>query len=205
MAVRNPDFSELNDRLCAGSESAAAGIFHSYAANLVRLANDQLASDLRAKFDGEDVVQSALRSFFQRQRDGQFELTSWNGLWGLLVRITLRKCGRRDVYWRAARRDPQREISLNVLRSQNSDSAWQPLDERPTAHEVAVFREVLEIVLGDLTERQRTILILDLQGCTALEISKQIGRSVRTVRRILGLVREALAVYCDAPLPDAGE
>ena len=109
MAVGNPDFSELNDRLCAGSESAAAGIFYRYAATLVRLANDQLASDLRAKFDGEDVVQSALRSFFQRQRDGQFELTSWDSLWGLLVRITLRKCGRRKVCWRAGRRDPQRE------------------------------------------------------------------------------------------------
>ena len=81
----------------------------------------------------------------------------------------------------------------------------QPFDERPTAHEVAVFREVLETVLGELTERQRTILMLDLQGCTALEISKQIGRSVRTVRRLLGLVSKALAVHCDAPLPNASE
>ena len=36
-------------------------------------------------------MQSVFKSFFVRQGQGQFELDNWDSLWGLLVRITLRK------------------------------------------------------------------------------------------------------------------
>ena len=44
----------------------------------------------RQKVDPEDVVQSAFRSFFTRQAAGQFDVASWDDLWGLLVVITVR-------------------------------------------------------------------------------------------------------------------
>jgi RNA polymerase sigma factor (sigma-70 family) len=191
------EFPSLRERLAAGTQSAAAAVFDRYAADLVGLAERQIAGNLRPKFDGEDVVQSALRSFFLRQQEGQFELTSWDSLWGLLVRITLRKCGRREVFWTAARRDYRRERPLEVLQSTEDASAAHPLDMRPTAHEAAVLRETLQAVLAELTDTQQTILMLDLEGHTALEISQRVNRSVRTVRRTLRIVREALAAHCD--------
>ena len=82
-------------RLRTGDEEAAAEIFHRFTRRLVGLARLKLGQSLRGKEDPEDAVQSALMSFFPRYAAGQFELASWDELWGLLARMTAYKCGDR--------------------------------------------------------------------------------------------------------------
>ncbi len=97
-------------RLELGSEQAATEIYQRFARRLIGLANRRLDVTLQPKADPESVVQSVFRSFFVRQAEGQFELENWDGLWSLLMRITLRKCGRRAAALHAECRDVRRAV-----------------------------------------------------------------------------------------------
>src|SRR5947209_3513948 len=84
VGVPMPDevpFSQLMAALRRGDGQAARTVFERYARRLIGLAATRLPDNVRSKVDPEDVVQSAFRSFFQRQADGQFELDDWDGLW----------------------------------------------------------------------------------------------------------------------------
>ena len=60
--------------------------------------------------DVELVVLSACKSFFLRNRRGEFQVDDWSELWSVLAMITVRKCGKRLRHLRAARRDAGREV-----------------------------------------------------------------------------------------------
>lgn len=187
---QDESFDALIDRLRAGDEEAAAAVFRRFTGRLVALARSRLDTVMRAKVDPESVVQSALGSFFRREADRPFELDGWDGLWGLLARITLRKCGRRVEYFRAARRDVRREIGPPA--ADDSGPSWEALAREPTPPEAAVLAETVEGLLDGLEGRDREIVVLALQGHTAPEISGQLDRPLRTVYRVLGRVRKRL-------------
>lgn len=176
-----PDLSAVLTRLRADDSAAARIVFHRYATQLIALARSHLGARLAGKDDPEDVVQSVFRSFFLRARDGQFDLPNWNSVWGLLVAITIRKCANRLTHYRAARRDVGREAGPAA------DGVG--LDRAPTPDEAAALTETLDVVLRGLTDRDRTILRLSLAGDEPPAIAPQVGRSVRTVRRALELIR----------------
>src|SRR5262249_31378656 len=135
-----PDsFADLMARLCRGDQDAAAQMFRQYAQRLIGLAYNQLDSRLRQKVDPEHVLESVLRSFFRRQREGQFELSDWNSLWALLVTITLHKCGHRVEYYRAACRDVGREQA--PLGSDDNLRAFQALAADPSPSQAALLAE----------------------------------------------------------------
>src|SRR4051812_35389205 len=91
-------FAQLLDRLHAGDQDAAREVHRLYTPRLVALARVQFTPAVLQRADPESVVQSVFRSFFRRERDGQFDLGNWDGLWGLLSVITLRKCANRTRY-----------------------------------------------------------------------------------------------------------
>lgn len=188
--MRAPDdFESLMARLRTGDEEAAAEVFSRFAHRLIGLARTQLHDLIRSKEDPEDVVQSVYRSFFARQRDGQFRIDSWDDLWGILTVMTVRKCGRRLTYFRAARRDVGREVHLQA---EEAGAGWEAVARDPTPSEAAALAETLEQVLRDLDAPDREILALHLQGCPLPEISAQVGYSQRTVRRALDTLRHRL-------------
>lgn len=78
----NDSIAGLMDRLRTGEDGAAREVFVRFANRLVGLARKNLGGRLAVKVDPEDVVQSAYKSFFVRQRDGGLDVTSWDGLWG---------------------------------------------------------------------------------------------------------------------------
>jgi RNA polymerase sigma-70 factor (ECF subfamily) len=141
--------------------------------------------------DPEDVVQSALKSFFLRQADGQFQLDGWDNLWSLLVQITVRKCGRRVRYFRRECRDVQREQPHGPA-GNDSGPEWEAAATEPTPVEAATLGELVEQVMSQLDEGERRMLMLSLQGYSAAEVSAAVGRSERTVFRLLRWVREFL-------------
>jgi RNA polymerase sigma-70 factor (ECF subfamily) len=201
--VANPSFDDLMARLGAGDEAAAAEVFHRFAVRLRGLARKRLDRLLRAKVDAEDVLQSVYRSFFRRHAEGEYELGSWDSLWGLLTVITLRKCGRRARYFRSARRDAGREVELPPRPADASRADFEAIARDPTPSEAARLAETLEQVMRDLTERERAILALSLQGYTTFEVSEQVGRTERTVQRVLQRVRRRLEEMNAEHGPDA--
>ena len=185
----DPSFADLMARLRKGENQAAAQVFNRFASRLVALARKQLDPQMLQKVDPEDVMQSVFRSFFVRNAAGQLgEFETWDNLWGMLVIMTQRKCGRRIDYFRAARRDVQLEVR-GQLSEEQSRSDWCISDNEPTPPEAAMLTETVERLMSSLQGRHREILALSLQGYTAPEVSTQVGCTERTVYRVLDRVK----------------
>jgi RNA polymerase sigma-70 factor (ECF subfamily) len=179
-------FAEHQARLQARDDTAAQELFERFAGRLIALARSRFATALQHKVDPEDVVQSAYKSFFHRYDEGKFKLGGWDSLWGLLTVITLRKCAQRVAYYRAEARDPAREVSAPPTEA--GESWREPLGREPTPLEAVEFTETVEQLFAAMSEEDRPVLELSLQGHTTQEISERLGRAERTVR----LLREGL-------------
>jgi RNA polymerase sigma-70 factor (ECF subfamily) len=184
-------FDDVMARLRAGNEAAAREIFERFVHKLVKLASQQFDAVLRNKVDPEDVVQSAYKSFFLRYDAGKLEVHNWGNLWSLLTVITLRKCLDRIEYHRAERRDVRREEAAQASEA-GTKPWWEAVAREPTPQEAAVLAETVELLLRGLALEERPILELSLQGYTTQEISAQLGRPERSVRRVRERVKKQL-------------
>ena len=185
-------FADLMVRLRSGEDDAAQALFLRFARRLMGLARGHLDGRLAAKVDPEDVVQSAYKSFFVRHRQGELEVGSWDGLWGLLTLITIRKCADRAAYYGAEKRDLAKEAAPAATDS--TPCAWQlAVDRDPRPDEAAALAETVEALFRSLDDPdERGVLELSLQGYTATEISEALGRAERSVRRLRERVRTRL-------------
>jgi RNA polymerase sigma-70 factor (ECF subfamily) len=187
MAVES-GFDQLAGRLRRGDADAAAEVFRRFARRLIALARSQLDSWVRTRVEPEDVVQSVFRSFFTRFESGQFRLGSWDNLWTVLTLITVRKCTNRVEFWRAAKRDLQREAGPLP----DAGLLEEALARDPTPAEAVCLSETVEQLLKQLSERDRAILTAHLQGRDTAAISADMHLTERTVRRALERARRAL-------------
>jgi DNA-directed RNA polymerase specialized sigma24 family protein len=178
-------FDVLQRRLRAGDQDAAGQVFRCFAQRLVALARSRLDRRLRQKVDPEDVVQSALRSFFLRCADGQFDFASTDQLWSLLVLFTVRKCRRQVERFQADRRDVRREAAPG--------DEEIGLAREPTPEEAALLADTVEQVMGRLDSAlKRRVFEMSLQGYTVPEIGAALGYYERGVLRVRAEVRALL-------------
>jgi RNA polymerase sigma-70 factor (ECF subfamily) len=198
--AQDGSFEALMAQLRAGDEDAASKVFHLFASRLIALARLHLGSRVGQKVDAEDVVQSVFKSFFRRHADGQFELRNLDSLWGLLVRITLRKCGRKRQHFYGPHHDVRKETAA-LPAGDDSNAGWEAMAREPTPEQVASLAETLEQLLRSLSERDRRILELRLHGYTVPEISREVGRTEFTVEGALKKVRKRLHAQLDKDEP----
>jgi RNA polymerase sigma-70 factor (ECF subfamily) len=182
----------LVTRLSRGEKDAETEVFQRYAARLIALARTRLDPRLKARVDPEDIVQSVFQSFFVRRDEGKFSFDDSGGLWAILVTMTIRKCHRKWEYHTALQRDVRRETAPPAAREGESTIAFEPPCPEPTLEEAAALSEMLEQLMARLDERGRQVLTLRLQGHTIPQISDQVGRSERTVHRLLDDIRALL-------------
>jgi RNA polymerase sigma-70 factor (ECF subfamily) len=179
----------IPDRTGAGD--VAGAVFARFTRRLIGLARSHLDTRLRHRIDPEDVVQSAYKSFFLRYGEEALATEGWDGLWGLLTIITLRKCAERVRYHRAERRNLSREVSAPA--QEDATEPWREAAGRePTPEQAAVLAETVEHLLSGLDGDERPIIELSLQGYSTQEISAQLGRAARSVRRLRERVRKQL-------------
>ena len=184
-------FSRLMARLRSGEDAAAREVFERFAGRLVALTRGRFNRLLARKVDPEDVVQSAFKSFFVRQRAGKLDVSDPDSLWNLLTLITLRKCADRAEYFLAERRDAAREATGPA--GGDGPDAWRlALDRQPRPEEALILAETVEHLFRDVSSHERPILELSLQGYTTPEISDQLGRAERSVRRLRERIRRRL-------------
>jgi RNA polymerase sigma-70 factor, ECF subfamily len=175
----------------AAEGDPAGAVFERFTRRLIGLARSQLDARLRHKFDPEDVVQSAYKSFFLRYGEGALAAEGWDGLWALLTVITLRKCADRVRYYRAERRDIAREASAPA--GLEDAEPWRDaVGREPMPEQAALLAETVENLLRGLNSDERPIIELSLQGFSTHEISEQVGRAERSVRRLRERVRKQL-------------
>lgn len=188
-------FHAIMRQLDAGDEAAAAEIFHRFSRRLIARAHARLNARVRRTVDPEDVVHSVFRTFFRRQSEGQFEFDGWNGLWGLLVLLTLRKCGRAAESLHAACRDVRREVNREQL-SDSEGNAWEAVARDPTPDEIVALAEIVEQIMGHLDPEQQRILALRLEGWSVREVSERVKLSERTVYRVQNAIKGRLGALC---------
>jgi len=172
-------------------ESQVQTEFERFSRRLIGLARSHLHDRLQRKVDPEDVVQSAYKSLLGRYGAAALAAKGWQGLWGLLTLITIRKCADRARHYRAECRDLDREAGASHRADCNP--AWHEAAGRePTPDEAAELAETVATLLRQLKGDERTIVELSLQGYSTQEICAQTGRAERSVRRLRERVRKQL-------------
>lgn len=185
------DLQELSSFSGIPPEQFAAAVFDRYAQRLMSVARDRLGAQLRSKVSPEDVVQSAFKSFFRRQDEFQFQRDGSDGLWGLLVVITVRKCTKWADVFGAEKRSASREVSLNA-ESPSGNQWFDVVAREPGPVEAAILSELVDRLLGRLDPRHQQILSLRMQGYEFEEIAEQVETSCRTVARVVQDAKEIL-------------
>ena len=183
--------AELVARWRQGDQKAAAELFRRYANRLVGLARSQLSRRVGQRLDAEDIVQSVYRSFFADVRAGRYDIQRGGDLWRLLVTITLCKARNQANHCGRAKRAVERDQGFG---SEDSLLGIQPhvLAHGPTPVEAAALADELEQLMQHLDLSDRRIVELRLQGYKLAEIAGLVGRSQRTVCRVLEEVKQQL-------------
>ncbi len=202
----NPEPSDgsLLRRFRVGEQDAATRLYLRYAQRLRGLATKQTGQELRTRLDPEDIVQSVFRTFFRRAKEGHYQVPDGEELWKLFLVIGLHKIRDAAVFHRAARRDVSRTHSLPERTASYSD----PESQNDSAE--TTLRIVIDELLEQLSESQRQIVMLRLDGSQVDEIATQTRRSKRTVERTLQKFRELLRRQLDEEMQqtdhsDSGE
>lgn len=176
---------QLLARYQAGDQAAADEIFRRYVGRLTVFARARLAPRVARRVDPEDVVLSAYRSFFIRARDGRLSFTRSGDLWRVLVAMTLNKVRRQVARHQAEKRAIRREEDILA-------EICEPHHRGPTPEHALAVADELEQIMAAVPPLKRRILELRLLDYEISEIAADIGRSERTVRRMLDDLQEFL-------------
>lgn len=194
----SPGVRKVLEGLRAGDAVAADLIVSRFSGQLCRLARERLGLKYRRKLDPEDIVQSVFKSFIRMQAADRLDFANWDALWGFLSLIAIRKCGHRIEYLEAARRSIGREQPARAGAERgDADLGMQAFARDPSPSHVAMLAETVERLLAPLGDLDRLIVTLALEGHDTTEISERVGRSERTVQRVLKGIRRALRELMD--------
>lgn len=164
-----------------GEGEAATRLYERYAERLRELAGNQIGRKLSAKLEPDDVVQSVFRTFFRRVVDGQYEVPDGKEIWGLILVIALHKVRAAAVYHAASKRDIHR---THTLFAEHANLA--------APDEGLLLKTLVAELASQLSETQQQIITMRVEGFSADEIAKSVGRSKRTVERVLQQFRTKL-------------
>jgi RNA polymerase sigma factor (sigma-70 family) len=166
-------------RLRHGQADAPTQLYLRYAERLQALAARQTSPELGRRLDPEDIVQTVFRTFFRRAAEGSYDVPDGEEIWKLLLVIALNKIRAAAVHHRAAKRDVRRTGSGEANELAIRGAAGK--DEGA----LAVLRMVVDEVLEGLPESHRRIIEARIDGHEVAEISRDVGRSKRSVERVL--------------------
>ena len=178
--------------LVAGDEGAYQQFWDEYGQRLSAVARNQFPPGLKRRLAPEDIVQSTCRSFFHRVTTGKLQLSDSESLWRLLCAITLNKTRMKQRFHLAQRRAANREQAQELLSPDGSFVTDEPPSPGQLPDEAMMFAEQLEGIMSLLDDTERPILQLKLEDHTNDEIAARVGRSERTVRRVLKRLQEKL-------------
>jgi len=181
---------KLVDQCRRGDQAASQALFDRYVARLIAMVHRRMSTRLGRRVDAEDVVQSAFRSFFVGVNEEKFQIDQSGDLWRLLVVISLNKLRRRVAYHRAAKRGMDAEQSMTGRREEENRHCFEVAASEPLPDAAAAVMDEFETLTSRLEPHQVEILRLRMHGYELTEIAEQVGKSERTVRRLLEKVRQ---------------
>jgi RNA polymerase sigma factor (sigma-70 family) len=187
----------LIERLAAGDHEAAQPLWECYYPRLVELARKRLQGTSRGAADEEDVALSAFDSFCRGVEQGRFpQLRDKDGLWALLMLITVRKAADLANYNRRARRGGVhgQDGAAPGPHVTGSTDLGQLEGDDPTPDMAAQLAEEFQRLLDRLGSAElRSVVVWKLEGYTNVEIAQRLGCAEVSVERRLKLIRKILA------------
>lgn len=184
-----PEFSDhaLLLALRDGDRDAAGALYGRYAKRLRQLIRARCSPQLASRVDAEDIMQSVFYAFFRGARGGCYEVPAGEELWPLLLVIALNKIRTQGTFHRAAKRD------VRVTRALDDSDALKRAVERLEVNEPLPFLNLIaQETLERMPRTQREIIELRVAGYEVEEIAAKVGRSKRTVERLLQACRRDL-------------
>jgi RNA polymerase sigma-70 factor (ECF subfamily) len=161
-----------------GDQDAARLLYQRYAGRLRALARSRCSPDLAGRVDDDDIVQSVFGSFFRGVNNGSYDVPAGEELWNLFLVITVNKVRAKGAHHRAAKRDVRQTAG-----GEGIDQAPDVLASEGQA--CAFLRMSVEEALGRLPREQEKAVRLRMEGYEVAEIAETLGRSKRTVERLL--------------------
>jgi DNA-directed RNA polymerase specialized sigma24 family protein len=184
--------------LKAGGDAAAQHLWERYFHRLVHLARTRLRAARRAGAveDEEDAALSAFDSFCRGAAQGRFpDVADRDGLWRLLVVITLRKVMRHVQRQGARKRGGGRLAGESALVGDHAATVAgldRVAGDDPSPEVTAlVIDEYRRLRQGLDNEALRQVLDMRLEGYTRDEIARRLGCDERSVKRKLDRIRKA--------------
>jgi DNA-directed RNA polymerase specialized sigma24 family protein len=170
--------SRLIDVLAVRDEAAVEQLWRRYFPRLMGLARERLQNAPRRLANEEDVALSAFASFCRAAEQGRFpELLDREGLWGLLVVITVRKVGH---FVRDEGRRPVSPLDAEEL-----------LSHDPSPEFAALAAEEHRRLLGCLGHPELALVAtMRMEGHSVKEIADHLHYSERAIKRKLKLIRD---------------
>lgn len=178
-------------RYRTGEQEAARQLYQRYAMRLEALVSAQTATDLKTRFDPEDVVQSVFRTLFRRVSKGLYDVPAGEELWQLLLVLALNKTRKLATFHRAQKRDVSKTCGIDQL---------SEMPQREDGRQVTALKTLQLLVddlLSDLPEMHRQIVRLRIEGHRVDDIRAATLRSKRTVERVLQEFRHKLSTLID--------
>ena len=163
------------------SESAAASIeIHSrYLNRLIALAQNRLLGILKSKVDADDIAQEVFVAFFAMADRDEIKWKERGDLWRLLAGIAINKVKQQFERYSTLKRDLRTESQL-------------PVNVEVGERDVTELAELVDHVLSSEKPLVARVLNFRLAGFSFEEIAERVGRSTRTVRRLLESLKAKL-------------
>src|SRR4029079_619270 len=191
------EFDRLMAEVAAGSEDAVWQLAETYTPYIIRAVRSSLPRTLRAKLDSQDFAQSLWASLLLRRAD-LTRLQTPGQLIAYLAQATRNKVVDKTRHFHTQKNDIAREerlpdhlISLKQAPVRVQRSALYARDLSPSTS--ANLRERWNQILSTLSDRDRKIVQLRLEGRTFDEISETLEINQATARRAIQRLIEQLS------------
>ena len=162
------------------SFDASLKIHSRYQNRLILLAKKRLMGVLKSKIDPDDIAQETFAAFFAMADQDEVRWKERGDLWRLLAGIAINKVKQQFERYSTLKRDLKTEARLPDTASQVGDQ------------DIIELTELVEHVLESEKPLTTTVLNLRLAGFSFEEIAQRVGRSTRTIRRLLESLKAKL-------------
>jgi DNA-directed RNA polymerase specialized sigma24 family protein len=197
MVMSSPgSVTALLERLEAGDHEAAQPLWERSYPRLVARARERLRDTPRRTADEQDVALSAFDSFCRGAAQGRFpQLKDRDGLWALLVLITVRKAADLIKDNRRERRGGGQVRGDSAFAGRDGEGGLAEVEAGdPTPDVAAQLAEEFQGLLDRLgSDELRAIVVWKLEGYTNAEVAARLGCATVSVERRLRLIRKILS------------
>lgn len=188
--LQQMDDAAILEQIKAGEPLAATTLYERYASELHALVSRKTSAALAPRIDAEDIVQSVFRSFFKRVQHRDYHVPPGEDLWKLFLVMALNKIRNAATHHQAAKRNVRQTISHadheETLSARNDDHTGPIL-----------LQIVIDEALKAFPESVRHVVRLRMECEEVATIAERVGRSKRSVERILQEFREHLSRLLD--------